>query len=328
MQRKHFLRAIKLADRCEGEDERPHPKVAAVIVKNGRAILEAFRGEIGKGDHAEYIALERKGKDNVEVKGADLITTLEPCTTRSHDKRPCVSWIKSRGIRKVWIATLDPNPGIRGKGEFMLQEDGILIGRFPDDVAKKVQVQNSSFFKYIISVTTRKSDFGKELMIIQKYVESTIKELSNFSYLSDNSRLYLEDLININARILTLDINETGEWFELGILLLECGEPALADRAFNVSTIISPNIIYGWIGRGFAQIAIYNHQDESRKVLFGLLIKAEKYLKHAYSLNSNPDEWHAKAWYTLADAWYSRGKEEDMKRCVRIYNKLKKTPEQ
>ena len=39
-------------------DGRPHPRVGAVVVKNGEVLATAHRGE-GEGNHAEYIALEK-----------------------------------------------------------------------------------------------------------------------------------------------------------------------------------------------------------------------------------------------------------------------------
>ena len=66
------------------EDDRVHPKVGAVIVKDGRVLSTAHRGE-PIGNHAEFVALEKKLSDEA-VAGATVFTTLEPCTTRTHPK--------------------------------------------------------------------------------------------------------------------------------------------------------------------------------------------------------------------------------------------------
>ncbi len=79
--------AIEEAKKSVPEDERPHPKVGAVVVKNGLVLSKAHRGEVLKS-HAEYIALDDKLFDDV-VAGATFHTTLEPCTTRTHPKIPC-----------------------------------------------------------------------------------------------------------------------------------------------------------------------------------------------------------------------------------------------
>ncbi len=297
--------------------------MGAVVVKDGKVILEAFRGEIGRGDHAEYIALERRGKGIAEVKGADLITTLEPCTTRSHDKRPCVSWIKARQIRKVWLATLDPNPSIRGAGEWALQEDGILIGRFPDDLAKKAIAQNESFFHHVKSVSRQRGNFATELSKIQRYVESEIRILNSAGFLSQRSRSLLKDLIHINERILTFESEDDMDWFELGALLFDCGEVALGGCAFRVTTIISPSNPMGWIGRGLAQIEIFRKQNDAKKILTGPLQKAGQYLERAFGLDPEPSQWHAQAWLKLAQAWRECGRETETRRCMQRHKKLR-----
>jgi pyrimidine deaminase RibD-like protein len=155
VQRYHFERAVELAGECVPEGEKKSddvPKVGAVIVKNGEIISQAFRGQIGSGDHAEYIALEEKGVDKTKFIGSDLITTLEPCTKRGHGKGklPCVEWIIKRRIRKVWIGSLDLNYDIRGIGEIKLLEASIAVGRFPyDDLVNQTIKQNKAFFDKI-----------------------------------------------------------------------------------------------------------------------------------------------------------------------------------
>ncbi len=141
---KYLEKAIELASKCNAEDERVHPKVGAVIIKNGKLIAEAYRSEIRDGDHAEYTALERKsvGKN---LRGATLITTLEPCTTRRHPKIPCVKHIIKRGIKKVVIGILDPNPDIRGKGYFILNENGVGVELFPEKLVERVWQLNKEF---------------------------------------------------------------------------------------------------------------------------------------------------------------------------------------
>jgi pyrimidine deaminase RibD-like protein len=79
--------AIEEARKSVPEDERIHPKVGVVVVKNGRILATAHRGEISQC-HAEYIALERKLPE-APLSGAMVYTTLEPCTTRKHPKVPC-----------------------------------------------------------------------------------------------------------------------------------------------------------------------------------------------------------------------------------------------
>jgi len=77
--------AVAEARKSKFEDTTPRPYVGVVVVKDGKIITTAHRGELGSGEHGEFTALERKLKDE-SVAGATVYTTLEPCTTRNHPK--------------------------------------------------------------------------------------------------------------------------------------------------------------------------------------------------------------------------------------------------
>ena len=51
--------AVAQARKCVGEDTRARPKVGVIVVKDGKVLAEAYRGEHGPGEHAEYTALEK-----------------------------------------------------------------------------------------------------------------------------------------------------------------------------------------------------------------------------------------------------------------------------
>ena len=86
------------------EDSRAHPKVGAIVVKDGKIVSKAHRGEDPKC-HAEFIALEGKLADDL-VAGSTVYTTLEPCTTRNHPKIPCAERLIERRVARVFIGIL------------------------------------------------------------------------------------------------------------------------------------------------------------------------------------------------------------------------------
>jgi len=143
--RKFARLAIDEARKSVAEDERPHPKVGAVVVKDGVALCKAHRGEILKS-HAEYIALDEKLSDDV-VAGTTVYTTLEPCTTRKHPKIPCAQRLIDRRVACVVIGMLDPNPEISGKGWQLLREAGIEIRVFDHDLMQLCEEMNSGFIR-------------------------------------------------------------------------------------------------------------------------------------------------------------------------------------
>jgi pyrimidine deaminase RibD-like protein len=124
-------------------DGRIHPKVGAVVVKDGRVLSTAHRGE-SSGCHAEFIALEKK-LDDALVTGATVYTTLEPCTTRKHPKVPCASRLVERRVERVVIGMLDPNPEITGKGQRALRRGRITTDFFHSELMAEVEELNREF---------------------------------------------------------------------------------------------------------------------------------------------------------------------------------------
>jgi pyrimidine deaminase RibD-like protein len=136
--------AIQEARKSVSEDDRAHPKVGAVIVKEGTILATCHRGELGNGEHAEYTALEKKLADHV-LAGATVYTTLEPCTTRNHPKIPCAKRLIERKVKRVVIGMLDPNEEICGRGERILREHGIVVDRFPHTLIVELEELNREF---------------------------------------------------------------------------------------------------------------------------------------------------------------------------------------
>lgn len=145
LQHTYMQQAIQEARQSTSEDERVHPKVGVVIVKNNKVLTTAHRGEV-PGNHAEFIALEKKLQDGI-LAGATVYTTLEPCTTRNHPKIPCAKRLIERRVERVVIGMLDPNPNISGRGQRLLREAGIATELFPDNLMKEVEELNREFMR-------------------------------------------------------------------------------------------------------------------------------------------------------------------------------------
>lgn len=143
--RKFARIAIDEARKSVAEDGRSHPRVGAVVVKDGKVLSTAHRGEV-PGNHAEYVALEKKLSDEA-VAGATIYTTLEPCTTRTHPKVPCAERLVERKVARVVIGMLDPNPDIRGRGDQVLSDAGIETQLFPRELRAQVEDMNREFIR-------------------------------------------------------------------------------------------------------------------------------------------------------------------------------------
>ena len=114
-------RALVLAQRAKGRTS-PNPLVGAVIVKDGRVIGEGYHQKAGT-PHAEIHALNATGED---AEGATLYTNLEPCCHWGRTP-PCTEALIRAGIAQVYIADVDPNPRVAGKGVQQLQNAGINV---------------------------------------------------------------------------------------------------------------------------------------------------------------------------------------------------------
>jgi pyrimidine deaminase RibD-like protein len=137
--------AVEEARKSKAEDDRPHPKVGCVVVKNGKVLAKTHRGEFA-ANHAEFAALEQKLKDEV-LSGCTVYATLEPCTGRNPPKVPCADRLIERRVARVVIGILDPNPDIRGKGLMKLQGAGIAVDLFPAALADELLELNRDFIR-------------------------------------------------------------------------------------------------------------------------------------------------------------------------------------
>lgn len=118
-----FMRQAIARARCVEGRTSPRPPVGAVLVRDNRVIGSGATSP-PYGPHAEIHALQEAGA--TAAVGADLYTTLEPCCITVHTP-PCTAAIIAAGVRRVIIGSLDPNPGVSGRGVAQLQAAGIEV---------------------------------------------------------------------------------------------------------------------------------------------------------------------------------------------------------
>ncbi|MCZ2257864.1 bifunctional diaminohydroxyphosphoribosylaminopyrimidine deaminase/5-amino-6-(5-phosphoribosylamino)uracil reductase RibD [Sporosarcina sp. G11-34] len=133
--------ALDLARSAEGQTS-PNPLVGAVCVKDGQIIGTGAHLKAGT-PHAEVHALTMAGS---EAKGADLYVTLEPCA-HTGKTAPCTELVISTGIRRVFIASIDPFPAVNGKGIELLKAAGIEV--FTGILKEEAEQLNRAFFHFI-----------------------------------------------------------------------------------------------------------------------------------------------------------------------------------
>jgi diaminohydroxyphosphoribosylaminopyrimidine deaminase/5-amino-6-(5-phosphoribosylamino)uracil reductase len=137
-----MARAQFLAERGRGRTT-PNPIVGAVVVsRSGVVVGQGAHLEAG-GPHAEVVALDAA---RALAAGATLYCTLEPCRHQGRTG-PCVERIASAGIRRVVVATRDPNPLVAGAGLADLRARGIDVTEGVGRIA--AERVNAPFFTWM-----------------------------------------------------------------------------------------------------------------------------------------------------------------------------------
>lgn len=105
----------------------PNPAVGSVIVKNGEILGKGWHRKAGQ-PHAEReaIADALKSHSAVQLRGATIYVTLEPCSTQGRTAA-CVDGIIDAGISRVVYGATDPNPAHVGRADKILAKEGIEV---------------------------------------------------------------------------------------------------------------------------------------------------------------------------------------------------------
>lgn len=112
----------------------PNPMVGAVLVRNSdeQILAEGWHEKYGEG-HAEvncFKHLEESITNHqlpvTNLKDCTLFVSLEPCSHYGKTP-PCAKLIIEKGVGRVVVGMLDPNPLVAGKGVQMLRDAGIEV---------------------------------------------------------------------------------------------------------------------------------------------------------------------------------------------------------
>jgi len=143
-------RALQLARATLGLAT-PNPQVGCVVVRAGQ-IGDQIVGEgahiYDERDHAEIVALRQARERGTDLSGATAYVTLEPC---SHHGRtgPCADALIAAGVRRVVVATVDPNPLVGGRGIARLRAAGIDVA--VGVLQQEARAINDAFARFIQS---------------------------------------------------------------------------------------------------------------------------------------------------------------------------------
>ena len=126
-----IARCIEIARRGE-YFVAPNPMVGAVLVRNSdkQVLAEGWHEKYGEG-HAEvncFKAFENSAfrSQLSDLSDCTLFVSLEPCSHYGKTP-PCAKLIIEKGVGRVVVGMLDPNPLVAGKGVQMLRDAGIEV---------------------------------------------------------------------------------------------------------------------------------------------------------------------------------------------------------
>jgi len=121
----HFMNiALEIAASGRGAVE-PNPMVGAVIARGDLELGRGYHERFG-GPHAEVNTIAAAKRSGVDIAGATMYVTLEPC--RHHGKTPpCTDAIIAAGITRVVLAMIDPDEQVSGGGIETLRRAGVQV---------------------------------------------------------------------------------------------------------------------------------------------------------------------------------------------------------
>lgn len=108
----------------------PNPMVGAVLVRNSdeHVLAEGWHEQYG-GPHAEVNCFKKAEQTQTiptDYRHCTLFVSLEPCCHYGKTP-PCAKLIIEKGVGRVVVGMLDPNPIVAGKGVHMLRDAGIEV---------------------------------------------------------------------------------------------------------------------------------------------------------------------------------------------------------
>jgi pyrimidine deaminase RibD-like protein len=117
-----FMRAALLEGRKALPLCLPNPPVGCVLVDDGKIVAVGYTQPQTK-PHAEAMALSQVSGD---LSTLIAYVTLEPCSFQGRTPS-CAKALVDSGIKRVFVATLDPDPRNAGAGIAILQAGGVEV---------------------------------------------------------------------------------------------------------------------------------------------------------------------------------------------------------
>jgi pyrimidine deaminase RibD-like protein len=121
--------------------------VGAIIVdRDGRELARGYSRQSDPHEHAEEAALA-KLPPGVDLAGATIYSSLEPCSTRKSRPRTCTELILAAAISRVVCAMREPPIFVDCQGAEILSRAGVDVLQI-NDLEEQVRQVNAHLFNH------------------------------------------------------------------------------------------------------------------------------------------------------------------------------------
>jgi diaminohydroxyphosphoribosylaminopyrimidine deaminase/5-amino-6-(5-phosphoribosylamino)uracil reductase len=141
IERSHAARAVEEALKSTN-----NTRVGSVVARGNQVLVVGYKGE-RDNLHAEQVALLKAKEQNIDLEGAVIYTTLEPCANSRTGRVPCAELIALAGISEVHIGEYDRNPQVYRLGWKLLRDQGVKLRDFPSDIRERAHEAGENFTK-------------------------------------------------------------------------------------------------------------------------------------------------------------------------------------
>ena len=183
-----------------------NPSVGCVITKNNSVVSVGYTGIYGR-PHAEYYAINHS---KIDLKGAKLYVTLEPCS-HAGETPPCTKSIINSGIKKVFYSINDPDLRSYNKCSKLLKCKKIKVkkgicSQEANSFYKSYIKSKSSFLPFVTCKLAVSKDFftinKKKKWITNKFSRGRAHLMrSNHDCIMTSCKTIIKDDSNLTCRI-------------------------------------------------------------------------------------------------------------------------------
>ena len=183
-----------------------NPSVGCVITKNNSVISVGCTGNNGR-PHAEYNAINQS---KINLKGAKLYVTLEPCSHYGITP-PCTKSIINNRIKKVFFSINDPDFRSHKKSIKLLEKRNIIVNKGicnneVNSFYKSYIKSKNSLLPFVTCKLAISKDFftinKKERWITNKFSRSRVHLMrSNHDCIMTSCETIIKDNPNLTCRI-------------------------------------------------------------------------------------------------------------------------------